>query len=37
VMLAKRRIAFWVPLLAMVVTSMMVGVLDAYGQTRDIL
>jgi hypothetical protein len=37
VMLAKRRIAFWVPLLAMAVTSMMVGILDAYGQTHDIL
>ncbi|MFW0774082.1 hypothetical protein ACLRGI_13015 [Paenarthrobacter nitroguajacolicus] len=33
VMLAKRRIAFWVPLLGMVVTSIMVLVLDGYGQT----
>ncbi|MCY1673497.1 hypothetical protein OVA06_02005 [Pseudarthrobacter sp. SL88] len=37
VMLAKRRIAFWIPLLAMVVTSMMVLVLDAYGQTRHLV
>lgn len=36
VLIAKRRVAFWVPLLAMVLTSMMVGVLDAYGQTRNI-
>lgn len=36
VMLSKRRLAFWVPLLAMVLTSMMVVALDAYGQTRDL-
>ena len=35
VMLSKRRIAFWVPLLAAVLTSMMVVVLDAYGHSRD--
>ncbi|MCC3280502.1 MULTISPECIES: hypothetical protein [unclassified Arthrobacter] len=35
-MLAKRRIAFWVPLLAMVVTSVMVLVLSAYDQKPDI-
>lgn len=37
VMLYKRRIAFWVPLLAMVLTSMMVVVLESYGQTRGVL
>ncbi len=35
VMLSKRRIAFWIPLVAMVLTSMMVVVLDAYGQKPD--
>ncbi len=37
VMLAKRRVAFWVPLLTMVLTSMMVIALNAYGQKPDIL
>ncbi|MCC9196815.1 hypothetical protein QNO08_08650 [Arthrobacter sp. zg-Y820] len=36
VMLAQRRIAFWVPLLAMVVTTVMVLVLSAYAQKPDI-
>ena len=37
VMLAKRRIAFWVPLLALALTSIIVGALVAYGQTPAIL
>ncbi|GAA3271460.1 hypothetical protein AAU01_40200 [Paenarthrobacter aurescens] len=32
VMLTKRSIAFWIPLLSIMVTSIMVVVLDAYGQ-----
>ena len=36
VMLTRRRIAFWVPLLAMVTTSVVVLVLSAYEQKPDI-
>ena len=36
VMLAQRRIAFWVPLLAVGVTSVMVAALSAYSQKPDI-
>ena len=35
-MLTRRRIAFWVPLLAMVTTSVVVLVLSAYDQKPDI-